>query len=302
MPALTTQQLEKRRTGIGSSEIGILAGLSLYATPMAVWLKKRGILEDGPMTPEQEWGHELEDVIARRYARENGGDLLDGATVPHSSRPWMLATPDRWFRPRGPEVDWLLECKNVGLRQFRYWGPSGTDEAPPVVICQTAWQMGVTETDRCDVAALLGGSDYRTFELHRDLELEAGLIDIGERFWFGNVVADIPPPLDASEETKRWLASRFPRNLKPLLEATAEASALAGHLRTAERFIDHAQLRAETLRAQLKEHIADAAGITGDFGRITWKSDKNGQRSLRPTWAEEKDNGIAADAARTSRP
>jgi putative phage-type endonuclease len=300
VPTLTPEQLEMRRTGIGSSEIGIIAGLSLYATPMAVWLEKRGILERGPQTPEQEWGHELEDVIARRYARENDGYLVDGETVVHQTRSWMLATPDRWFVPRVVMTRWLLECKNVGLRQFRYWGPAGTDEAPPVVIGQASWQMAVTGTERCDVAALLGGSDYRTFELHRDLELEAGLIDIGERFWFGNVVADIPPPLDASDETKKWLASRFPRDIKPLLEATAEARAMAGHLRTAERFIGTAERRAETIRAQLKEQIGEASGITGDFGTITWKANKKGIRSFRPTWAEEKDNGNTADAARTA--
>ncbi len=296
MPALTPEQLELRRTGIGSSEIGILAGLSLYATPMAVWLEKRGILERGPMTPEQEWGHELENVIASRYAREGGGYLVEGTTVVHPTRPWMLATPDRWFVPTTPLTRWLLECKNVGYRQFRYWGASGTDEAPPVVVGQGAWQMAVTETERCDVAALLGGSDYRAFELHRDLELEAGLIDIGERFWFGNVVADIPPPLDASEETKKWLASRFPRDTKPLLEpASPESSrptdgpSVSGKLEASSKLGEDFQ---ETLRARLKEQIGEAAGITGEFGTITWRANKKGIRSFRPTWSEE-----AKDAA-----
>jgi putative phage-type endonuclease len=295
MSALTPEQLELRRTGIGSSEIGVLAGVSLYETPMGVWLKKRGILENGQMTPEQEWGHELEDVVARRYARERAGSVVEVTTLVHATRPWMLATPDRWFS--GPDGRWLLECKTANIRQLRYWGPPGTDEVPPQYLVQGAWQMAVTVTERCDVAALIAGNDYRTYELHRDEELEAGLVDIGERFWFDHVQADIPPPLDASEATRKWLASRFPRDWKPLIAATPSVAFLVRTLRRIEEDVDRQESRAETLRAQLMEHIGDAAGITGDFGTITWKVNKKGVRSFRPTWAKETDNGSTTDAA-----
>ena len=38
---LTAEQIELRKTGVGSSDIGAVAGLSPYASPLDVWLQNR---------------------------------------------------------------------------------------------------------------------------------------------------------------------------------------------------------------------------------------------------------------------
>ena len=45
------------------------------------------------------------------------------------------------------------------------------------------------------IGALIGNTDVRIFPLRRDLELEAGLIEIASQWWTDHVLADVPPAL-----------------------------------------------------------------------------------------------------------
>lgn len=63
--------LETRRGGIGGSDISAIAGMNPWRSPLAVYLDKRGEIEDGPDNERMYWGRQLEDVVARHFAEVN---------------------------------------------------------------------------------------------------------------------------------------------------------------------------------------------------------------------------------------
>ncbi len=294
---LTDAQKALRRSGLGSSDIGAVAGLSPYAGPMDVWLVKRGLAEV-PETEAMRLGTALEPVIADLYEREHveRGDALHGllrhpqhvwpstvdGTLAHPSEPWALATPDRvvdlydaQLRAVGRR---LVEIKSVAWRSAHHWGDAH-DDVPPWYRAQIAWQMAVTGVGVCDLAALIGGAELRVYRIERDVELEAMLLDVGRAFW-RRIERGEEPPVDESETWRRHLEARFPRAAAGLIAATREADEIAARLADARARRAAAEADEERAANELRAAIGDAEGIAGDGWKATWKAPKAGT----PAW------------------
>src|SRR5262245_34086356 len=104
MTVWSKKEREARRLKIGSSEIGVIAGLSAYGSTLDVWATKvRGA--EKAITPSMESGVDVEEPIARRYRRLTGKHLRKTGTLECASKPFWMATPDRaaFLAPsRGP--------------------------------------------------------------------------------------------------------------------------------------------------------------------------------------------------------
>jgi len=93
--ALTAEQLDERRHGIGGSDAGAILGVNPYRTPLQVWLEKTGKAEPDDLSDNEAvtWGNVLEDTIAREYSRRTGHRVQRrNATLTHRECPWMLDT------------------------------------------------------------------------------------------------------------------------------------------------------------------------------------------------------------------
>jgi predicted phage-related endonuclease len=88
----------------------------------------------------------------------------------------------------------ILECKTANPFARSEWGEPGTDQVPMGYLCQCLWYMAITGIEQCDLAVLLGNSDFRIYEIERDLELEALVIEKALHFWHEYVLKDIAPP------------------------------------------------------------------------------------------------------------
>lgn len=274
---LTPEEIEIRKTGIGASEIGAVAGLSPWAGPLDVYLRKLGLVDDEP-SEAAEWGHALEPAIAARYARDTGATLASCTTMAHPSEPWILATPDR-LAFQGDD-EWLLEVKTASLRVAHRWGEPGTDEVPEEYLAQVTWQMLVTGHRRADVALLLGGQDYRVYSVAYDAELAAALVERGRQFWFGHVEAQVPPAAGSEKAVREWLRLRYPRDEREIRAATEEEIAALEDLRLARAAFDAAEAAKEAAELRVKNAIGDCAGLdAGSLGRVTWKKNKDGSKT-----------------------
>ena len=92
--------LEKRKKGIGGSEIGAVCGKSKWATPYDVWSRKIGLVEDVPYAKVMERGHKLEPIVADMYAEETGRDVAPAPFFKHPVHTFLLGNPDRFiFKP-----------------------------------------------------------------------------------------------------------------------------------------------------------------------------------------------------------
>ena len=273
--------LARRRTCITASDAAAIIGLHPYRTRFDVWAHKQGITPDTPDNEFMYWGRELEDVIARRYAADTGRVLRrhDYEVVVHPVHSWLGGTPDRTI----PAVPAGLEIKTAGYRSAERWGDAGDGTIPEEYTVQCAVYMACTGYEAWDLAVLIGGQDYRVYNLHRDAELEAMIIDECARFRTDYVVTNRPPTPDASAGCAAWLATRYPSNAEPPLVATPEDDILIGKLRDCRTEQAAIAARRAEYEAAVKALIGTHDGIEGSHGKLTWRRNRD---SARTDWEQ----------------
>jgi len=208
----TAGWLEERRKYIGSSDIARLLGIApdSWGGPHRVWLDKtREVADsDADLGDLGYWGHQLEPLIAGRYAEEHSVDVSrfsDDYVTPWVATgfPHCAATPDYYAHSsetlRHPSEDILLECKNVSAWMGGEWGPSGSEaegNVPEHYLAQVRWQLGCTGARRAVIAALIGGNDWRWYSVERDEGWFVGAAEKAERWFADHVLTGQAPPPD----------------------------------------------------------------------------------------------------------
>lgn len=188
---------------IGGSDIGAILGLSKFRTPFEVWMEKTGKetreLDSLPLR----FGSFAEEFVASEYSRATGTELLhDESIYIHPTHSFMSAHIDRFILADGigkPPTR-ILECKTANPFARSEWGEPGTDQVPMSYLCQCIWYMAITNIEQCDLAVLFGNSDFRIYEIERDYELEALVIEKALHFWNEYVLKDIPPPAQTESD------------------------------------------------------------------------------------------------------
>lgn len=269
--------LERRRTGIGGSDIGAILGFSPWATPYSVWLDKKGLSEPKPETPEMKMGHRLEPVIADMYSEVTGNTLITAGLTVHPNFSFILGTPDRLVANGGNTG---LEIKTANpFRAAKEWGEPGTDEIPQNYLLQCVWYQAITNRDVWDVAVLIGGSDFRIYKIHRDRDLENALIERADDWWTQYIIGNEEPPIDGSNAARDYITRRFPRNVEPLKIATADVNDILATLAATRKEVAAAEEKKAILENQVELFIGDAAGVESDAFRATWKNSKDSEKT-----------------------
>lgn len=276
---LTEEQMEIRQHGIGASEIAAVCGISPWASPLDVWMRKatpnRPPLIDGNIDSMAiRIGNTLEEPLRAMYARETGLEekhiFKPTKTSAHTDYPFILATPDGLINDDNYRCKFRgLEIKNVGGRMASAW----ENGVPDYVELQCRQNMAVLDLDRWDVAALIGGSDFQIHTIERDLELEQTMIEAAKFFWENYVLTDTPPPEDDPEKQRELLKALFPgregKECKPPEDVTTFydlCNALA-KIKETEKVIASEKADIEN---QIIEMIGDDYGIEYDQFRFTW--------------------------------
>ncbi len=271
------QWLKDRRTGIGGSDVAGILGISPWTSPYKVWEEKTGRvpLDEKPRDLAHElrlqFGSQIEDVIANIYSRVTGRSLrkLEGISR-HPQYPMLLGSFDRLVvgERRGVEI----KSEVLFVDKF---GDPGTNEVPEFYASQCALYMAISDVDVWDVALMHGGAWKGIYPLERDPETERTMIDFLVDWWNRHVVADVPPPIDGSDDCARYLAKQYERNVLPLADAGSLESENARELVRVRKEIADLEDTESTLVNLLKDAIGEREGIRGDFGRITWKRTKD---------------------------
>ena len=182
---------------IGGSDIGAILGLSKFKTPLEVWMEKTGKETKQLDSLPLRFGSFAEEFVASEYARATSSELLhDESIYIHPTHSFMSAHIDRFILGDGvgSPPNRILECKTANPFARGEWGEPGTDQVPMSYLCQCIWYMAITGIEKCDLAVLFGNSDFRIYEIARDPELEALVIEKALHFWNQYVLKDIPPP------------------------------------------------------------------------------------------------------------
>lgn len=210
--------LESRKKGIGGSDVAAILGLSKYKSPYQLWLDKTGRteIEDTQSEPAY-WGNELENVVAKEFQKRTGLKVQKFTkTIVHPDYDFARANIDRAVinpeisgnvrlkKDGGITTDHILECKTANQYLAKLWGDD-VESVPDYYLTQCQWYMGITRTQKCSLAVLIGGQKFLTYQIAYDHELFMMLIEECGKFWHEHVLADVPPaPSTFDDVTHRW--------------------------------------------------------------------------------------------------
>lgn len=262
--------LEERRTGIGGSDTAPILGLSPYKTPLAIYQEKRGearsIEDNAPM----KWGRQLEPVIRQEYSDQTGRVVLVPERMRrHPQHDFMVANVDGFT-----EDGRIFEAKTA--RTANGWGEPGSDQVPQGYLLQVQHYMAVLGMAVADVAVLIGGSDFRLYEVPADRELQQMLIDAEADFWACVQRGEPPEPVTFADAMARW--GHASKAGSVLADDEAQAAVLdLGRLREQ---IAALEARQEQAKAVVMRALGERDTLVSPQGDVlcTWKAGKPSQR------------------------
>jgi putative phage-type endonuclease len=290
-----TLAAEPRTARLGASEVAAVLGLSPYRTPFGVWASKTQAAEPEPETASQRRGRILEPALLD-WLREEVGALEVSRETQDAHSPWVVSPdwphlgchPDgvlRWAdgREAGAEIK--------TARHGHEWGETA-DAIPPAYAVQVQvclalvrvlpeWRLGAYLPVRDELRA------YTVLPWAPDLVRE--LLQRAEDWWRQHVQADCPPPIDGSEDARRWLLSRYPGARTALREASPEEVDLVRALARARDAARAAEAELGRLESRVKQAIGDAEGVALPNGRATWKMQESSRVDVTRLRAEQPD-------------
>jgi putative phage-type endonuclease len=265
---------DKRKTGIGGSDIAAIAGIHPYKTAADVYARMVADVQPSFDNARMALGRAMEGHIIAEYARRHdlpGEQFERNIEISHGIQKWRRGELDALYRKEGLGMEAKLV---VSPRQYARWGDVGSDQVPDEYLLQCHWYASLANTKRFVMVAFLEG-DLREYEIPRDAEMEMRLVDIAARFMRDHVEKKVPPPLTGcAPETLRAL---FPRNAAPLREATPEEAIIFAQYADARSEREALEAAEESHKAALQAAIGDAEGIKCPLGRIMWKNNKDGK-------------------------
>lgn len=265
---------DRRATGLGATDGPKILGLSRYGTPLSVFHEKRDPQPPEPSSLPAWMGLKLQATVAELYTAATGVRLR-ADTRHHRSKehPFIVCHLDyrAWGKPQ-----LLVECKTKAYE--RGWGPDGSTEIPADVFVQVQHEMYVAEAAECHVATLFGHHSFRVYPIARDEGFLDKYIPRLVAFWEDNVVGGLPPAPIGHEVDDRQIRKDHPQNDGTLKAATPEQERVAKDLRRTRLNAAQVKVTQEELENRLKQVIGDADGLTGSFGRITWKRSRDSDK------------------------
>lgn len=260
--------LELRRKGIGSSEVATILGLNPFDTPYLLWRRKRGELAEEPESEAMLMGHMLEDVVAKRWQRETGLEILPGSEEEilfvDEERPFMRVSPDRLYKEG--EAMRILECKTTGLAVE-------PDDIPLHWFVQVQYQMGVAGIEKASIAWLVNGRKFGSLEMDLVPDYFATLSETVARFWEENVVGGKEPePMYVQD-----VQAKFAQSCKDkIVEATPNILEAYTRLKDINGKIAGLEAEAKAESDKLKMFMLDAETLEYEGQKLcTWKSAKD---------------------------
>jgi putative phage-type endonuclease len=278
--------LEKRRSGIGGSDVAAILGKStFFKTAVDVWREKLGEVNYEEMSPcdpktaSRCWGKILEEPIIKEYEKEKRIDVIRGkeyGQIVHPEYPWLIANIDGIAKTK-ERGDVLLEVKNWDHDMYEKWGEEGSDQIPLDYTFQVQHYLNVTGLNEADVAIRLKGV-LKFFHIKKSQELIDGFHQALKNFWFNNVLKNIAPkPQNLPDVSKL-----YPHSVKIKKEATDEIVSLVSKARLLR--IEISNKEKELKDDKLK--IASCMGgcdtlVAGNERLVTFNENKNGTRVFK---------------------
>lgn len=272
MSAAQTIPEEDRSTYLGSHDTAAVFGLHPYTKPINVYMNKLRLAGEQEQTELMEWGLRNQRAILGKFAETMRCELSPERFIRHNSLSWFGGTPDGLLIGKKAGVD----AKNISWNRGE-WGEPGSDQMPEYILMQCHHFMTLLNYDAWYVAVLFGGNRFAIYCVERDPEISDMIIEADGRFWKEHIEAETPPPDDGSESYREYIMRKFPKDNGDIRVATLEELKLIEEYREKKALLESCKEGVEKIKNQLCGRLENAAGIAGDFGKVTFKTVKGSE-------------------------
>ncbi len=271
---MEVEELKGRKNGIGGSDAAAAIGVSKWKTPYQLWLEKTSDEIIDFDNDAMFWGRTLEPIVRQRYSDVTGRTVIVPAPgIIHPKYNFMRASLDGIA-----DGNRVLEIKTA--RSDIGWGKEGTDVIPDEYACQVQHYMMVTGFVVADVAVLIGGSDFRLYEVPEDKELQDIMMEKEADFW--QMVQNRTPP---ETTTFSDLKLRFGRSsIESRIQASDAAIEAVEKLKAIKAIAKAEDDLKAVLMAELKENDTLCSG---DTILATWKAANGASRFDSKTFQKD---------------
>ena len=266
---------------IGGTDISAIVGMNPYKSAFDVYLKCIGESIEIPDNPAMKWGRILESVVSAEYQRAHQEFIVvPHEVVIHQALPYVKGSPDRVCR-RNCQIEKGLEIKTASEYSKHMWGESGSDTIPEHYRLQVAWYQGLMNGMQWDLAALIGGNDYREYSFAYDAELWNLLLECATKFWRDHVEKRSPPDIENTDSTALYIKRKYSRPSLPLRSATDDEYLLINEYMRKKSDADELDNEIETLKLKIQSAIGDSEGVEFEGGKATWKTQKASEYTVK---------------------
>lgn len=188
--------LSYRQTGIGSTESGIILGLSEYTSSLELYYRKIGLvpLRDVQNVP-MFMGHQLEALTAKLWTYWEGSQAsvlanydrqrpvrhchAVRAYLRHPKYPWLFTSLDRVIPPQLGKPRGNLELKQISRNEAAKWQGG----VPPSQVAQVNHQMLVAELAFTELAQLQDGRWFDVLPIEPSRVIMDAVVEQTHAFW-----------------------------------------------------------------------------------------------------------------------
>ena len=292
-----------RRRGISGTNASVILGQNKYKTPYELYNELTGrVIPAQKDNVYMEWGRRLEDVVAQKYSDQHQVRLTPVETFVSSAFPFMTASVDRLIVDNNNSAKGVLELKTAGFNLKtvdedgeveRVWGPGNQyinvrnadgsetlqlvqadSQCPANYFTQVLHYMVSTGVYQGHLAVLIGGRDYREYEIPFDYAAAESLVRAEDEFFCKHVLDDVAPAMTAKE-----LGTVVPEK-KSAIEATPDIVAKAQKLKELTAKMASLKVEADSLKDSLIEYVGTNENITVNDKPIVSYSSCKGRVSV----------------------
>jgi putative phage-type endonuclease len=255
--------LSIRKGYIGGSDAGAVVGLNPYKSAYSLWAEKTGKIPEFEGNTTTRVGSYLEELVAKMFTEETGKSVRrKNRILVNEDYPFACADVDRLIV--GEKA--LLEIKTtnspVAMKKFR------NGEYPEAWYCQMTHYLAVTGLEKAYLAVLIECRDFKVFELERDEDEIAALMNAEKEFW-KLVETDTPPTADGMASTSEALTALYP-------QSNAETVNLFGYENELAQYMSiSAQIKAlegqkDEMANKVKAFLGEAGKGENEHYRVSW--------------------------------
>lgn len=245
--------LELRKKYIGGSDVSAVIGANPYQSAYALWCDKKDIVPSFEGNMRTKVGTYLEDFVAKQFEEETGKKVRkSNFSFVNTDYPWALADVDRFIDGE----DAILECKTTSELNMKHFKDG---DYPDRFFWQVQHYMAVLDKQKAYIAVLIGNREFKLFEVHRNDEEIAAMMQFEQEF-YGFMTSDNPPPIDGSESTRAALEAQKgePDTEEPEPADLEDKKQMLDTLMEIDAAITQLEEQRDAIRNQIVQAIGDS--------------------------------------------